>query len=177
MISRIGEFVKQHPDADGIVIDVRGNPGGIGAMAGGIAGWFAKEPQESLGTMFTRTGKMKFIAFKQPGAFAGPVALLVDDRSMSTSEIFASGMQLTGRARVFGQQSAGAALPSMIEVLPNGDRFLHAFASIEDLEGNGLEGRGVVPDQVVELDRQTLAAGKDPVLEAALEWIKKQAEK
>jgi carboxyl-terminal processing protease len=175
VISRIGDFVSQHPDARGMIVDIRGNPGGIGAMAGGIAGWFADQPQVVMGKMITRSGELKFVAFKRPQAFAGPVALLVDDQSMSTSEIFASGMQLTGRARLFGQTTAGAALPAMIEILPNGDRFLHAFAGIEDLQGQPLEGRGVVPDKIVPIDRKQLTAGQDATFNAAVEWLESQS--
>lgn len=171
VMEKISEFVKQHPEANGMIIDIRGNPGGIGAMAGGIAGWFAEDAEEHLGTMILRNGTFKLIAFKQRGAYQGPVAVLVDDRSASTSEIFASGMQKTGRARVFGQTTAGAALPAMIEILPNGDRFLHAFAALKDLEGQPLEGVGVVPDEMVPLNQETLASGDDPVLKSAIKWI------
>ena len=171
VMEKISTFVKQNPGAAGMIIDIRGNPGGIGAMAGGIAGWFAESDQQKLGTMTLRNGNFKLIAFKQKGAYQGPVAVLVDDRSASTSEIFASGMQKSGRAKVFGQTTAGAALPAMIEILPNGDRFLHAFAALEDLEGEPIEGIGVIPDQQVPLDRQNLSTGIDPVLQAAVDWI------
>jgi C-terminal processing protease CtpA/Prc len=39
--------------------------------------------------------------------------------------------------------------------------------------GQRIEGRGVVPDQVVEPGREDLLAGRDPILEAALDWIAK----
>lgn len=175
VFEKVSQFVTSHADAPGMIIDVRGNPGGIGAMAGSIAGWFVEQDQQNLGTMTLRNGTLKLMAFKQDGAYAGPVAVLVDDRSMSTSEIFASGMQKSGRARIFGQQTAGAALPAMIEILPNGDRFLHAFAALDDLEGNPIEGIGVIPDNNVELDRQLLAVETDPVVRAAVQWILEQS--
>jgi carboxyl-terminal processing protease len=171
VMEKISQFVKNNPDATGMIIDIRGNPGGIGAMAGGIAGWFAAVEQQKLGTMTLRNGNFNLLAFKQKGAYQGPVAVLIDDRSASTSEIFASGMQKSGRARIFGQTTAGAALPAMIEILPNGDRFLHAFASLEDLEGQPIEGIGVIPDQPIPLDRRQLTEGIDPVLQAAIQWI------
>lgn len=175
VFDKVSSFVKSNPELDGVIIDIRGNPGGIGAMAGSIAGWFVEQEQQKLGTMTLRNGSFKMIAFRQTGAYEGPVAVLVDDRSASTSEIFASGMQKSGRAKIFGQQTAGAALPSMIDVLPNGDRFLHAFAALDDLEGNPIEGIGVIPDNIVQLDRQSLATGTDPVIAAALQWISQQA--
>ena len=80
-------------------------------------------------------------------------------------------MQSVGRARVFGETSMGQALPASFTRLPNGDTLLHAIADFVTADGTRLEGRGVVPDQTVPLDAAALAAGRDPVLAAALEWI------
>ena len=52
-------------------------------------------------------------------------AVLVDGLSMSTSEIFAAGMQSLGRARIFGTPTPGQALPSALVRLPNGDVLQH----------------------------------------------------
>jgi carboxyl-terminal processing protease len=78
------------------------------------------------------------------------------------------------RARVFGTRSAGAALPSIIERLPNGDGFQYAIANYVAEGGQPLEGIGVIPDQEVRLTRHQLLEGQDPVLDAAVEWVQKQ---
>jgi carboxyl-terminal processing protease len=98
----------------------------------------------------------------------------VDSNSASTSEIFAGGLKDLDRARVFGTRTAAAALPSMIERLPNGDGFQYAMANYISKGGKPLEGLGVVPDVEVKLTREALLAGHDPVIDAAVEWIKKQ---
>jgi len=84
-------------------------------------------------------------------------------------------MQDAGRARVFGETSAGAALPATTTQLPNGDSLMHATGDFVTSTGTRLEGRGVVPDEVVPLRRADLLAGRDPQLEAALTWILSQA--
>src|SRR5207247_2338132 len=120
-------------DADGLILDLRGNPGGVGGMVIGTAGHFLKEPV-LLGTMKTRSSSLKFLANprrvttagRRVEPYAGPLALLVDGASMSTSEIFAGGLQAVGRARVFGETTGGAALPSALDRLPNGDVLQHA---------------------------------------------------
>jgi carboxyl-terminal processing protease len=155
----------------GFVIDLRGNPGGVGGMAMGAAGWFATTPGQKLGTMIMRGTKLNFVVFPRPATFKGPVAILVDGCSASTSEIFAGGMQDGKRARIFGTRTAGAALPSMFERLPNGDGFQYAIANYVSEGGQVLEGRGVIPDQVIQPSQQELLAGKDPVLDQALAWI------
>ena len=84
-------------------------------------------------------------------------------------------MQSTGRARVFGEPSAGAVLPARTTELPNGDVLLHAIADFVTADGTRLEGPGVIPDEHVPLRREDLLAGDDPQLEAALRWIAAQS--
>jgi carboxyl-terminal processing protease len=176
LLEQIGEFVSNNQDAKGMIIDLRGNLGGLGAMAMGLAGWFAIEEQQSLGQMQTRQGNLNFVYFRRPKSFRGPLAILVDERSMSTAEIFPGGLQAHGRCRIFGRPTPGMALPSIVEILPNGDRFLHAFANFVLPEGEALEGVGVTPDELVVLDRQQLSAGIDQDVQAAKRWLLQAAD-
>jgi carboxyl-terminal processing protease len=75
------------------------------------------------------------------------------------------------RGRIFGSRTAGAALPSIIEKLPNGDSFQYAVANYISHGGQPLEGIGVIPDEEVRLTRPGLLEGHDAVLDAALDWI------
>jgi carboxyl-terminal processing protease len=159
---------------DGLIIDLRGNPGGIGGMAMGLAGFLVDKSGQKLGTMYMRDTTLNFAVIPRAEVFKGPVAVLVDGSSASTSEIFAGGLKDLGRARIFGTPSAAAALPSIIEKLPNGDGFQYAMANYISDGGKALEGNGVIPDQEVSLTRKALLEGHDPVVDAALEWIKKQ---
>lgn len=155
----------------GLVLDLRGNPGGIAAMAMGIGGHLVSDTGHSLGTMISKDGELELALTPQPDPFTGKVAVLVDAHSASTSEILAGGLQAIGRARVFGRRTAGAALPSNFERLPNGDGFQYAMANFVSASGQPLEGAGVTPDVVVELSREALLTGKDSTLDAALSWI------
>ncbi|QDV35013.1 S41 family peptidase [Tautonia plasticadhaerens] len=175
LIPKIGEAITGHLDAPGLVLDLRGNPGGIGAMAMGICGWLFGEAGQRLGTMSTRDTDLNFVVFPRPRTFDGPVAVLVDGCSASTSEIFAGGLQDLGRARIFGTRTAGAALPSVVVKLPNGDGFQYAFANYISADGEALEGSGVEPDQPAPPARDALLQGGDPALDAAVEWIRSQA--
>jgi carboxyl-terminal processing protease len=103
--------------------------------------------------------------------YAGPVAVLVDPLSASTSEIFAAGMQAVGRARVFGDTTARQALPALMTRLPTGDVLLYVVADFVDPNGRRVEGRGAVPDETVPLRREALLQGRDEPLDAALRWI------
>jgi carboxyl-terminal processing protease len=161
-------------DCSGLVIDLRGNPGGIAGMAMGMAGFLVDKPDLLLGTMYLRDTTLKFIVNPRAQTFSGPVAMLLDACSASTSEIFAEGLKDLGRARVFGTRTAAAALPSAFERLPNGDGFQYAMANYISEGGQPLEGIGVTPDVEVKLTRAALLAGHDPVVDAALDWIKRQ---
>ena len=161
-------------DAAGVIIDLRGNPGGIGGMAMGMAGHLISDQNKKLGTMRTRQTSLDFVVNPQAQRYAGKIAVLIDELSASTSEIFAGGLQDLGRARIFGRRSPGAALPSTIDQLPNGDRFQYAIADYVSTGGRVLEGNGVIPDVPVALDLKTLRAGQDPDIAAAIRWIKEQ---
>jgi carboxyl-terminal processing protease len=166
---------------DGIVLDLRGNPGGLAAMIMGISGHFLEE-RKPLGIMKTRDAELRFAANPRlvSGAgdrvqpFDGPLAIIVDGLTGSASECFAGGMQSLGRARIFGQTSMGQALPAMFDTLPNGDVLIHAMGDFVTADGTRLEGRGVVPDEAVAATRSDLLAGRDPVLAAALAWVDRQ---
>jgi hypothetical protein len=157
--------VKSFEKAPGIILDLRGNPGGIGIMAMGVAGFFIDKDGLKLGEMKTRQTTLKFVIFPRPEVYTGPLAILIDRYSASTTEILAGGLQDLGRARIFGTRSAGAALPSDIIRLPNGDGFQYAQASYTSFNGKTLEGNGVTPDVVVE-------QSGDAVIEAAASWIR-----
>jgi len=172
LMNLFAEAVQSCSPCDGFVIDLRGNPGGIGLMAMGMAGWFIDKPDLRLGTLYMRDTTLKFVVNPRVSTYGGPVAILVDGASASTSEILAGGMKDLGRARIFGSRTAAAALPSVFELLPNGDGFQYAIANYISEGGKPLEGLGVTPDVEAPVTRKALLEGKDPALDAAIAWIK-----
>lgn len=170
LASDLDQAIDSVRSCDGIVVDLRGNPGGVGAMVMGFGGYFV-DSTRSLGAMRTRQVTLNFVINPRSSRFTGPLAILVDPMTASTSEIFAAGMQRIGRARVFGEISAGAALPALMERLPSGDVFVHAVADFTDPMGRRIEGAGAVPDEIVPLKVSDLAAGRDAPLDAAVRWI------
>lgn len=170
--------VDQHRQEAGLVIDLRGNVGGMVGMIIGVSGHFTREPIV-LGTMIDRVNKLRLPANprwvdssgKRVEPYAGPVAILVDEITASASEVFAGGLQEHGRVRVFGRTTAGQALPALYDRLPNGDTLYRPIADFITPKGVRFEGRGVVPDESVPLNRNALLAGRDLALERALAWI------
>lgn len=165
-------------DSDGIIIDLRGNPGGVGALSSAM-GRFIMSEKGSLGTMTMRGAEMSFNIEpvivttwgEELDPFTGPVAILQDSGSASTSEVFAGGLQSLGRVKVFGTRSAGMALPSNMDKLPSGDVLLHAIADFVTSTGARMEHGGVIPDYEVKLSREDLLMGIDTPEQRAKEWI------
>jgi carboxyl-terminal processing protease len=178
LMRRLDAAVDADRACRGMVLDLRGNTGGMGAMLGGVAGHFL-EHRDTLGLMRTRRATLAFVAnprrvtadARAVRPFAGPLAVLIDEGSASASEVFAGGMQALGRARVFGRTSMGAVLGATWDRLPNGDVLYHALGDFSLPGGRRLEGRGVAPDDSVTASRADLLAGRDPALDAALHWI------
>ncbi|MBS1797975.1 MAG: hypothetical protein JSS81_29415 [Acidobacteria bacterium] len=169
-MAKIRKAIREFADARGIVFDLRGNPGGIGGMAPGVAGLLMSE-QVSFGSMKGRDSEQKFIVYPQSNPFAGRVVILTDYATGSTSEIFAAGMQDTGRAIVIGERTAGAVLPSVFDTLPTGVIFQYAISDYRSPKNVLVEGRGVAPDTEVKETRAALLAGRDLPLEAAVRQI------
>lgn len=170
--AKIRAAVREFANADGIIFDLRGNPGGVGGLAGGAAGLLS-DRQLSLGSMNSRGGAMQLIGYPQPDPFLKKVVVLTDHGSASTSEMFAAGLQEAGRGVVVGETSAGAILLSVFDPLPTGYVFQYAISDYKSPKNVLIEGRGVKPDREVVLTRESLLAGRDIQLEAAGAEIRK----
>jgi carboxyl-terminal processing protease len=173
-MAKVRAALREFKDAPGIIFDLRGNGGGIGGLASGMIGCLETK-QTSIGTMKMRNGQLNFAVFPQPAAYTGPVAVLIDGGSGSTTEVFAAGIQELQRGVIVGECSAGKVLPSMFQKLPTGALFQYATADFKTPNGVLLEGRGVLPDVDVKHNRAALLAGRDLPLEAAIETVMKRS--
>lgn len=174
--------LREHGDCTGVVIDLRGNSGGLMASMSAVGGLFFEKPV-SLGTLTTSGGDLRLNAFprqvtddgRDVRRFQGPLAILTDRGSISCSDIFPASMQALERARIFGDTSAGMALPAGVAPLPSGDRLYYPIAEFVDSSGRRIEGVGVIPDTRAVPTAEALRAGRDPALDAALAWIGQSA--
>src|SRR5262249_52045316 len=144
-----------------------------GGMSIPVASLFVDRPL-ALGTLQLRNFDQTFTAKPELGStpYLGPLAILTDEGTASTSEMLAAGLQEARRAVVVGDASVGAVLPSVVESLPGGAIIQDVVADFKTPKGVLLEGRGVQPDKRVIETRAALRTGRDPVLDAALVAIR-----
>ena len=175
----VDRFVANH--VKGVILDLRGNPGGLGAMAIPVASELVTGPT-TLGSMIMRDGTrtdavttfaQTFVAKPSLGRtpYGGPLVVLTDEGTASAAEILAAGLQESGRATVVGDTSLGAVLPSVVESLPHGAVMQVVVADFKTPKGVLLEGRGVHPDQRVLETRAGFRGNHDPALDAAVQAI------
>ncbi|MFY9572214.1 MAG: S41 family peptidase, partial [Blastocatellia bacterium] len=159
--------------APGIVIDIRGNPGGEAGEVVKIASLFF-DSHVSFGKFSTRGGRSVYLRTDDDEQiYKGPVAILVNEGSGSGSELFAGVMQENRRAVVIGRQSCGCVLGiSKFRSLKGKGELAVSEFGYRSPQGKTFEGSGVTPDRKVELKLADLQHGRDAALDEAERLLK-----
>jgi carboxyl-terminal processing protease len=176
LAEKICGAVKSMRDASGLIIDLRGNPGGVMGMASGIVGLLTNKTG-LIGIIRTRSGGLPIPTFPQRSSYSGPLVVLIDRLSGSTAEVMAAALQESGRALIVGERSAGEVLGANIIKLPTGALFEYARAGFQTSDGATLEGKGVTPNVEKKLERNSLLRGEDDQLQEAVRQIKLQKDR
>jgi len=167
-------------DAPGLIIDLRSNTGGDGKEGMRTIAPLLAEPL-LVGRLATRTGKPPSALFGlvtlplalsagEAGGqlYAGPVVILTNEGTASTSEVIAASLQERGRAKIVGTRSCGCALGVLkYRKLKNGGALAISEIGLVSGLGRRIEGEGVVPDVPVALKLADLQSGADPAIEEA----------
>ncbi len=169
---RITTAIESFKDTKGIIIDLRGNGGGDDNVAIKMANLLFDKPTQLMITKTRKSDKFYYKTKPSKNTYAGKIMILVDEKSASASEQIAAGLQEAGRAYVIGKTSEGADLDATSVNLPTGAIFLYAEGQPRTPKGIVIEGRGVIPNLEVSLTRESLLAGRDAQLDAAIEYIK-----
>jgi carboxyl-terminal processing protease len=168
--SAIGSFRA----APGLILDLRGNPGGSDLLGDHLAAMLVLQPRELTETR-TRAGVRVDRASPTGSGYGGPIAVLLDALSASASEQFTAPLQELGRVLVVGERSAGADLEAAVVDLPTGGVLMYPNGQPRTARGRVIEGSGVAPDVPVRLTRPSLARGHDDQLDAAVDALRRRA--
>jgi C-terminal processing protease CtpA/Prc len=166
----------------GLVVDIRGNPGGASGNALAVAGHFFRQAWKAGEEIHfdrtkppnrdDRTSEDTVVAPRLP-IHDGPVALLIDHDTASAGDLLAYVLCRSGRARCFGRTTAGE-LHSVNRWWVDGVHVGLADSTFRPSLPGRLHGFGVVPHEPVERTLRDVVSGRDADLDAATRWLATQ---
>ena len=130
-------------NAAGLVVDLRGNPGGVFDQAVGVASLFL---DRGVIVTLVAAHANRHVYSARPGATHLPLVVLVDRDSASAAEIVAAALQDNRRAIVVGENTFGKAVVQAVTPLGNGAALRFTTARYLTPGGRDLALRGVRPD-------------------------------
>lgn len=155
----------------GLILDLRSNPGGWRTVLSGILSHFVRG---EVGAFFDQDQVMPFII--EPGSGPDlhglPMAVLVDRGTSSYAELLAAILQAEARAIVIGSPLNGNIETIYAYDLAGGARLWVAQEGFLLRNGVNLEGRGVQPDMLIDLDWTRYSQETDPHIVAALQYLR-----
>ncbi|MDF3297773.1 S41 family peptidase [Streptomyces tropicalis] len=146
--------VRDAPASRGIVLDLRGNSGGLVVEAVGTASAFL---DGGLVATYDVDGAQRALHAEPGGDTARPLVALVDGGTMSAAELLTGALQDRGRAVVVGSRTFGKGSVQMPSRLPDGSVAELTVGHYRTPSGRGVDGRGITPD---------LDAGRDALQRA-----------
>jgi len=153
------ESVRAEAEPKGLVLDLRGNPGGVLQPAVEIADGFLDDGVIVSTRGRNPTMQMEFRA--QPGQWLPdrPLVVLVDRRSASASEVLAGALQDHRRALIIGERTFGKGSVQSVLPLRNGAGLKLTTARYFTPSGRSIQAEGIVPDLAVALGEAEERAG------------------
>ncbi len=165
----IEELLEQDPK--GLILDLRGNPGGWLNEAVEATGLFLPRKDVVLIERFNDGTDRTYETPDKPIAPDIPMVVLVDGGSASASEIVAGALQDHGRAVLLGETTFGKGSVQWPHELSNGAELRVTGARWFTPNDRAIHGEGLDPDIEIELTFEDLEADLDPQLLRAVEYL------
>jgi C-terminal processing protease CtpA/Prc len=170
-------MIDEMKNKSGLILDLRGNPGGYVETLERLAGHFFDHDVKIADLKGRKEMKPQIAKTSGKDTFTGKVVVLVDSESGSAAELFARLMQIEKRGVVIGDVSAGAVMQSKYfpqqmgvdTVIFYGQSITNADVIMTD--GKSLEHVGVIPDELLTPTPEDMAANRDPVLARAAQLL------
>lgn len=165
------EFVKQN--VKGVLVDLRGDPGGLLDAAVSASGLWVDKSQTVV--QEKRGGK---VAQTLRGSNSTPLKgiktiVMINEGSASASEIMAGALRDNKYATLLGTKSFGKGSVQQIEDLGNGSMVKVTIAHWFTPNGTGIDKTGLEPDTKIERTEDDFKNNRDPQKDAALAELKK----
>ncbi|MEU3659552.1 S41 family peptidase [Streptomyces sp. NPDC032940] len=140
---QVSEAVERVPSGAGVVLDLRGNSGGLVAEAVTAASAFL---DGGLVATYDVDGDQRALHAEPGGDTARPLVALVDGGTMSAAELLTGALQDRGRAVVVGSRTFGKGSVQMPSRLPGGSVAELTVGHYRTPSGRGVDGTGITPD-------------------------------
>lgn len=164
------EALKKTKNSKGIIIDLRGNHGGLLPNAIYIANMFInKGPIVSI----VDRNDHKDVINADPTELVTqkPLVLLINESSASASEILSGALKDHDRAILVGEKTYGKGCVQKIQRLPDGSGINITVAKYLTPNGIDINKKGIAPDYKIPLTKKDFLASKDPQLDKAQKVI------
>ncbi|MEU6240534.1 S41 family peptidase [Streptomyces sp. NPDC047024] len=135
--------VRRAPSGTGVVLDLRGNSGGLVTEAVSTASAFL---DGGLVATYDVDGAQRALHAASGGDTARPLVVLVDGGTMSAAEMLTGALQDRGRAVVIGSRTFGKGSVQMPTDLPDGSVAELTVGHYRTPLGHAVDGRGITPD-------------------------------
>lgn len=129
----------------GVILDLRGNPGGLLDQGVAVADLFIPEGRIVFTRGRHRHANQSYSASRGDMGESLPLVVLVDGRSASASEILAAALQDSGRAVLIGTNSYGKGTVQTVVRMPNDGEMTLTWSRFHSPTGYALHGLGVMP--------------------------------
>ncbi|MFF7282214.1 S41 family peptidase [Streptomyces griseorubiginosus] len=140
---QVRDAVRQAPAGGGIVLDLRGNSGGLVTEAVTTASVFL---DGGLVATYDVDGSQQALHAAAGGDTDRALVVLVDGGTMSAAELLTGALQDRGRAVVVGSRTFGKGSVQMPSRLPDGSVAELTVGHYRTPSGRGVDGRGITPD-------------------------------
>jgi carboxyl-terminal processing protease len=138
-------------NAQGVVLDLRSNPGGVLDTVIEVASYFLEEGVV-VRVVDNRGAETVYEVKQKENVIDAPMVVLTDNFSASGSEVLAGALQDYGRAVVAGQQTFGKGSVNVLRQLQDGSGIYLTIARWLTPDGRRIEGEGIAPDIELELE-------------------------
>ena len=173
--SEFQEALNKMRDKDGIIIDLRSNPGGLLTNAIYIADMLLSS--KTIVSTVDRDGYKDTQNSTAQVTTQQPIVVLIDGGSASASEILSGALKDNKRATIVGKKSFGKGLVQEINKLPDGSALHITIQKYLTPNGTDIHKKGIEPDFSVEITADDVKNKKDPQLEKACEILQQYVHK
>jgi carboxyl-terminal processing protease len=159
--------------AQGIILDLRNNPGGYLEVSVDIASWFLRSGELVVTEDYGEGKKIENKSFGYNKLANYPTVILINQGSASASEILAGALRDDRGIKLVGDKSFGKGSVQKLEQMRGGSSLKVTVAKWLTPSGHSIADAGLEPDEKVEMTEKDVEAGKDPQLDKALEMVSK----